>query len=157
MNQTDIFLLLAVVASGMAAGAMIGHTLLLGSFLNWFFKTGNTDLFNRSYPVFLEANKSGVVFNHIFSLSMVSSTAFFLYLLLVGSLSVMPMSAIALQWAFLIVFYGSGLASLEHKLFRGKDAGPEVITKFLRLNLPVLATLSLLLFVSFTLFCCYRL
>ena len=40
MDYAQLVWLVTVVLTGTAAGAMVGHTVLLGRFLNWMFESG---------------------------------------------------------------------------------------------------------------------
>ena len=152
MDMLNVFRIAALLSSGLAAGAMLGHLLLLGSFINFFFTSGKAELFAGSYPVFLKSHKWAAVFNYLFILSILCATAYFVVLLIQGKLGGLPLSAVVLQWAFIPVFYCSGLAALEHKLFKEGITAPEVTENFLKRNVPVLTTLVILLLTSFVLF-----
>lgn len=156
MEANEVLRFIAVLSSGIAAGAMTADFLLVGRFLNWFFTTGNIEMFRKSYPVFLKTKKAGLVFDGIFPIAIVAGLAYLLFLLLNGLASVTAIGAVALQWVFIMVFYGTGFAGLEKRLFGGGAISPEDARRFLKMNMPVLAVMAALLLGSFTLFLCMR-
>jgi len=156
MDLYDLLWLIAVVITGLAAGVMAGHLLLLGKFLSWFFESGNVDLFSTSYPVFLEAKKPDLLFDNVFSLCVVYGLLYFFILLFTGRLTILPLAAISLQLIFLLVFYLTGFAKLEHQLFKENNTSEEIIRKFRDMNIPVLTVLVIALSGSFILFICMK-
>jgi hypothetical protein len=155
MDLYNVFWFLAVISSGLAAGVMMGHLFLLGRFLSWFFESGNAELFRKSYPVFLKTKKPGLLFDNVFTLSLLICTSYFLFLLIKGGLSMLSISAISLQWVFVLVFFGTGFAPLEKRLFGG-DMADDIVQKFTSRNIPTLTVLVLLLIASFILFVCMK-
>lgn len=156
MDANDVFWFIAVLTSGVATGAMMADFLLVGRFLNWFFSSNNIEMFRKSYPVFLKTKKAGVIFDNIFTLAIVVGIVYLLFLAFCGQIAPLPVGAIALQWIFVLVFYGSGFAKLEGRLFGGDPVSPEDARKFLKMNMPVLAAMAMLFLGSFVLFLCMR-
>lgn len=140
--------LVTVVLTGTAAGAMAGHTLLLGRFLTWFFASGRTEVFRETYPVFLREKKPQLLFDHLFTLTILVTTAFNAYLCLSGRMAGLSLLAVALQWAFVGVFFGTGFAKLETELFKREDTSPDRVDTFVKRNVPLCAASSILLLAS---------
>jgi|GEM_PF-1444912 len=157
MEAHDILWFIAVFTTGIAAGAMTADFLLVGRFLNWFFTTGNIEMFRKSYPVFLKTKKAGLVFDSVFPIAIFAGIADLLFLVLNGHATVMTIGAVALQWVFLLAFYGTGFAGLEKRLFGGGEISQEDARRFLKLNMPVLAVMAALLVGSFALLLCTKL
>lgn len=154
MDANDVFWFIAVLTSGVATGAMMADFLLVGRFLNWFFSSNNIEMFRKSYPVFLKTKKAGPVFDGIFPIAIVAGIAYLLFLVFNGHTSFTAMGAVAMQWVFLLVFYGTGFAGLEKRLFGGGVINPEDARRFLKMNMPVLAVMAALLMGSFAHFLC---
>ncbi|MFA5064349.1 MAG: hypothetical protein WC566_02685 [Dehalococcoidia bacterium] len=139
---------LAVILAGLAAGQMLGEFLLLGPFQSWFFESGNAEMFKRSYVQFRNTKKSARIFNAVYIVAMLAGIAYLAFLLFIGETGVMPVLAVVLQWLFLLVFYGSGFAGLEHKVFAG-NISKELADKFRSMNVPSLGIYALLWCASF--------
>jgi hypothetical protein len=148
MDVGSVLWFLAVITAGLAAGQMLGEFLLLGPFQSWFFESGNPEMFRKSYVQFRNTKKSARVFNAVYIVAMLAGIAYPAFLLFTGKLGVMPVLAVVPQWLFLLVFYGSGFAGLEHKIFAG-NTSKELTDKFRSMNVPSLGIYALLWCVSF--------
>jgi hypothetical protein len=140
---------LAAITAGLAAGAMLGEFLLLGPFQSWFFETGNSEIFRKSYVQFRKTRRSARIFNAVYIIALLAGIAYLGFHLFTGKLSVMPVLAVVPQWLFLLVFYGSGFSSLEHKIFDG-NTSKELADKFRSMNVPSLGIYALLWCASFS-------
>jgi len=148
MDTGSLLWLLSVITTGLAAGAMLGEFLLLGPFQSWFFETGNSEMFRKSYVQFRKTRRSARIFNAVYIIALLAGIAYLVFLLVSGKIAVLPVVAIVLQWLFLLVFYGSGFASLEHKIFVG-NISKELTDKFRSMNVPSLGIYALLWCASF--------
>ena len=148
MDTCSLLWLLSVITAGLAAGQMLGEFLLLGPFQSWFFETGNSEMFRKSYVQFRKTNRSARIFNAVYIIAMLAGIAYLASLLFTGKLSVMPVLAVVPQWLFLLLFYGSGFASLEHKIFAGNTL-KDLTDKFRSMNVPSLRIYALLWCASF--------
>ncbi|MDD5648582.1 MAG: hypothetical protein PHY03_06575, partial [Dehalococcoidia bacterium] len=84
----------------------------------------------------------------VYIVAMLAGIAYLAFLLFIGETGVMPVLAVVLQWLFLLVFYGSGFAGLEHKVFAG-NISKELADKFRSMNVPSLGIYALLWCASF--------
>ncbi len=148
MEIRELFWPVTVVLTGTATGAMVGHTLLLGRFLNWMFESGRTDLFEGTYPAFIRQKRPQLLFDNLFTLTILVTTAFNAYLYLTGRLAILSVLAVGLQWAFVGVFFGSGFAKVEADLFQRGNTSPNRVDRFRAWNIPICALSSILLLAS---------
>lgn len=148
MDVTKCVWLITVVLAGTAAGAMVGHTLLLGRFLNWMFESNRTEVFRDTYPAFIRAKKPQVLFDNLFTLTILVTTAFNAYLYLSGRVNAFSLLAVGSQWAFVAVFFGTGFAKLEGELFKEGNTSAELVGTFVKRNIPLCALSSILLLAS---------
>jgi len=149
MDITQFVWLTTVVLTGTAAGAMAGHTLLLGRFLGWLLERKGAAVFRDTYPAFIRERSPQVLFDNLFTLTILVTTAFNAYLYLSGRTATLSLLAAALQWAFVGVFFGTGFAKLEGELFKQGNTSPELVGKFVSRNVPLCALSSILLLASF--------
>jgi hypothetical protein len=148
MDITQLAWLVTLVLTGTAAGAMTGHTLLLGRFLNWMFESGRTEVFKDTYPVFIRERSPQLLFDNLFTLTILVTTAFNAYLYLSGRLSTLSLLAVGFQWAFVGVFFGTGFAKVEAELFKNGNTSSELVGTFVKRNLPLCALSAALLLAS---------
>ncbi len=148
MDMTQFVWLVTVVLTGAAAGAMTGHTILFGRFLNWMFESGNTEVFKDTYPVFIREKSPQLLFDNLFTLTILVTTGFNAYLYLSGKVNVFSLLAVGLQWAFVGVFFGTGFAKVEAELFKNANTSPEMVGAFLKRNIPLCGLSSALLLAS---------
>lgn len=149
MEIRELFWLVTVVLTGMTTGAMVGHTLLLGRFLNWMFESGKTAVFEDTYPVFIREKSPQIVFDNLFTVTILVTTAFNAYLYLSGRLATLSLLAVGLQWIFVGVFFGTGFAKVEAELFKEGKTSTDLVGRFRARNMPICALSSILLLASF--------
>ncbi len=149
MDMSQIAWLVTVVLTGPAAGAMVGHTVLLGRFLNWMFESGRTEVFKDTYPLFIQEKSPQLLFDNLFTLTIVVTTAFNAYLYLSGQVTALSLLAVAFQWAFVGVFFGTGFAKVEAELFKNGNTSPVLVNTFVKRNIPLCALSAVLLLASF--------
>ncbi len=149
MDAAQFVWLVTVVLTGTAAGAMAGHTILLGRFLNWMFESGGTEVFKDTYPVFIRQKNPQLLFDNLFTLTILVTTGFNAYLYWSDRLVPLSLLAVGFQWAFVGVFFGTGFAGVEAELFKKANTSPELVGRFLRQNVPLCALSSVLLLASF--------
>ena len=148
MDTGSLLWFLAVITAGLAAGAMLGEFLLLGPFQSWFFETGNSEIFRKSYVQFRKTRRAALIFNGVYVIAILVGIAYLVFLLVGGKIAVLPIVAVVLQWLFPLVFYGSGFAGLEHQVFGG-NTSKELANKFRARNVPSLGIYTLLWCASF--------
>ncbi len=149
MDIAQFVWLVTVVLTGTAAGAMVGHTVLLGRFLNWMFESGRTEVFKDTYPAFIREKSPQLLFDNLFTLTILVTTAFNAYLYLSGRFATLSLLAVAFQWVFVGVFFGTGFAKVEAELFKNGNTSPELVGTFVKHNIPLCALSSVLLLASF--------
>ena len=149
MDVAHFAWLVTVVLTGTAAGAMVGHTILLGRFLNWMFESGKTEVFKDTYPAFIQEKSPQLLFDNLFTLTILVTTAFNAYLYLSGRLATLSLLAVAFQWVFVGVFFGTGFAKVEAELFKQGNTSPDLVGTFVKRNIPLCALSALLLLASF--------
>lgn len=141
--------LVTVVLTGTAAGAMVGHTVLLGRFLSWMFESGRTEVFKHTYLVFIREKSPQLLFDNLFTLTILVTTAFNAYLYLSGQVTALSLLAVGCQWAFVGVFFGTGFAKVETELFKQGNTSPDLVGTFVKRNTPLCALSAVLLLASF--------
>lgn len=141
--------LVAVLSTGIAAGAMAGHALLLGRFFNWVFASDRADIFRLTYPVFMQAKQPQRFFDNLFTLALLMVTAYDVLLWWTDRINPLHLTAGALQWAFVLIFFGTGFATLESELLARGDISPQRVHRFLSLNTAMTGLSAILLLASF--------
>jgi hypothetical protein len=150
MEFRELAWFLAAISTGVAAGAMTGHALLLGRFFNWVFESDKTEMFRLSYPVFVQARKPQLFFDNLFTAALLVTTAYNVVLWLAGQICALPLLAAGFQWLFVLAFLGTGFAALEGELLAKGNISPERARRFLSLNTRMTALFAILLLGSFS-------
>jgi UDP:flavonoid glycosyltransferase YjiC (YdhE family) len=148
MDLLSVARLLAVLTTGIAAGAMAGHALLLGRFFDWMFESNRTEMFRQSYPVFIREKKPELLFDHLFTLALLVTNAYAVLLWRADRIDALALAAAGLQWFFVLIFFGSGFASLERELLVKGNVAPERVRRFLSLNARITVLSAILLAAS---------
>ncbi len=150
MDLLSVAWLLAILATGIAAGAMAGHALLLGRFFNWIFESNRTEMFRQSYPVFIREKKPELLFDNLFILALLLTNAYEVLLWRADRIDALSLAAAGSQWLFVLIFFGSGFASLERELLVKGNIAPDRVQRFLSLNTPMTVLSAILLLASLT-------
>jgi len=150
MDLLSVAWLLAILATGIAAGAMAGHALLLGRFFNWIFESNRTEMFRQSYPEFIREKKPELLFDNLFILALLLTNAYEVLLWRADRIDALSLAAAGSQWLFVLIFFGSGFASLERELLVKGNIAPDRVQRFLSLNTPMTVLSAILLLASLT-------
>jgi hypothetical protein len=130
---------LAVLFTGVVAGFMLGHALILAQFLDWMLASG-TPALSRAYPAFRgSAGRAGLVAYYAVAGLQVAATSVFLLVSLVTrrhrSAALVACVAAAL---WIAVHYASGFGSLEADVLQStRDLPREVADRFVGWNVPI--------------------
>lgn len=131
---------LAVATTGVVAGFMLSHALLLGRYLEWLLASGRGDLLSQTYPVFARsAGRPGLeLFYAVAGAQVASAVAFFVVSLvvrrerLVGAL----VGLAGVLWP--AMHYVSGFGALEASVLRSTtEVSREVAGRFVLWNGPM--------------------
>lgn len=130
----------AVGTTGVVAGFMLSHALLLGRYLDWLLASGRGDLLSRTYPLFARsAGRAGLeLFYAVAGAQVVSAVAFFVVSLMVRRERVVGalVGLAGVLWP--AVHYASGFGALEASVLRSTaEVSREVAGRFVAWNGPV--------------------
>ena len=144
---------LATLTTGVLAGFLVGHCLILGRFFSWMVASGRQPLLSETYAVFRE--EQGVQGYVALLVLQTLATILFLVAALVkrSGVGIATVAALASPLWY-AVHFGSGFALVERTVVGSLQPVPPTIgSRFVSLNLPVhlfaavliVAALSLLL------------
>lgn len=130
---------LAVLFTGVVAGFMLGHALILAPFLDWMLASG-TPALSRAYPAFRgSAGRAGLGAYYAVAGLQVAATSVFLLL----SLATRRRRGAALLAGvagalWVAVHYASGFGALEADVLQStREITPEVAARFVGWNVPI--------------------
>ncbi len=130
---------LATVLTGLVAGFMLGHALVLGRFVEWLLTAG-APAHGLLYPAFRATSGRGglTVFYAVCGLQVISVVLFLGLALASGRARGAATLAAAAGVLWLVAHYASGFGALEAKVVRATGAvDPDIAASFLRLNVPI--------------------
>jgi hypothetical protein len=132
--------LLAVLFTGLVAGLMLGHALILAPFLSWMLATGPPGTLEHTYPVFRAT--AGAVGLTVYYLVAGVQVAMALGFLAAAVAMRRHRAAAAVAGAasvcWVIVHYASGFGAVEAQLWRTPPGGADdVARRFLAWNTPI--------------------
>jgi hypothetical protein len=130
---------LASITTGLVAGFMLGHALILGRFLGWMVATDPRQL-AATYPAFAGSVGAGGLglFYAICGLQVVAALALLALSLIAGHHRLLAgiVALTAVLWP--VVHYGTGFGAIEALVLRGTaPVSPEMAARFNGLNTPV--------------------
>lgn len=142
--------LLATVTTGLVAGFMLGHALILGRFLDWMLAS-DPRLLASTYPAFAStAGRGGLItFYAICGLQILAAVVLLALALITRRHRVAATIAALTAVLWPTVHYASGFGALEAAVLRGTaPVPPETAVQFLAWNAPVHAVHAALLVVG---------
>jgi len=129
--------LVAVLFTGLVAGLMLGHALILAPFLSWMLATGPPGTLDHTYPVFRAT--AGAVGLTVYYLVAGVQVAMALGFLVAAVAMRRHRAAAAVAGAasvcWVIVHYASGFGAVEAQLWRNPSG--DVARRFLAWNTPI--------------------
>jgi hypothetical protein len=130
----------ALATTGIVAGFMLSHALLLGRYLDWLLTSGRARLLADTYPVFARSDgKSGLTaFYAVAGLQVLSGIAFLVVSALARRQAATGaiVGVAAVLWP--VVHYASGFGALEAQVLRStSEVPPDVASAFVRWNGPI--------------------
>jgi hypothetical protein len=131
-----VFWVLTVVFTGILAGFMLSHSIMLGRFFSWAVSSGNEAFFHQTFAVFREATKAYIVYDIPLYLSLVCGVVFIVPALVLKRDRVMSViGGLSTFWTGSI-FFAAELNEVEDAVVTG-TATPDVSQYFLSINVPL--------------------
>jgi hypothetical protein len=130
---------LAALLTGLVAGFMLGHALILAQFLDWLLLS-RTPALSQAYPSFRDsAGRSGLgVYYAVAGLQVAGTSAFLLVSLVARRHRAAALVAGVAGALWLAVHYASGFGALEASVLRSARGIPrEVAGRFVGWNTPI--------------------
>lgn len=129
----------ASVCTGLVAGFMLGHALILGPFLDWLLTSGRTEQV-VAYAAFTStAGRLGLgAYYVVCGLQVLSVLAFLSLALATRRERWAAAVAAAAGTLWMVVHYASGFGAVEATVLHGGgELAPSVAARFVRLNAPI--------------------
>jgi hypothetical protein len=129
----------AAVLTGVVAGFMLGHALVLGRFVEWLVTSGSGEL-ALAYPGFRAGagRVSLTAFYAVCGLEVLSVVAFLAAALVTRRQAALAALAAAAGALWLVVHYASGFGALEAMVLGGAVEPPRIVAaRFVRVNTPI--------------------
>ena len=131
--------LLAVLFTGLVAGLMLGHALILAPFLSWMLANGPPGILDHTYPVFrATAGAVGLTVYYLLAgVQVAMALAFFVAAVAMRRHRAAAAVAGAASVCWVIVHYASGFGAVEAQLWRNPGGADGVARRFLAWNTPI--------------------
>jgi hypothetical protein len=123
------------ILTGILAGFLVSHSIMLGHFFQWFLESGNENLLHQTYTVFREASNPHVAYNIPLVLSFVSGIIWTMLAFIVRKDRIIAVIAgLSTLWVAMI-FFISDLAEAEEAVLTGM-ADARLTQIYTSINLP---------------------
>jgi len=132
--------LAATALTGIVAGFMLGHALILAPFLDWLLAAETPGLLARTYPVYRSSTgRVGLqVYYAVAALQGLSVLGFAVAALAAGRHRLQAVAAALAGLAWIVVHYASGFGALEAAVLgSAQEASAEIQARFLAWNAPI--------------------
>lgn len=124
-----------VMLTGVLAGYMVSHAIMLGRFFDWFVATDNLELLRRTYTMFRAHSNAYRVYDIPLLLHLIAGTAFAANALLLKRHRTIAVLAGLATWWVGAIFVGFGVGSAEDAVLTS-TADQATAQYFLAVNIP---------------------
>ena len=122
--------------TGILAGFLTSHSVMLGRYFTWLIETGNSQVFVDTFSVFREATHANAHYNLFFWASLVIGIVWTIVSFMVRKDRIVSLIAGLSSFWVSCFFFASGFADAEAAVCRG-TADEAVRQFFVSLNLPI--------------------
>lgn len=141
------------ILTGILAGFMISHSLILGPFFTWFIESGNVDLLQSTFSVYRTSSSASLLHSLYYMpllLALISGAIWtVLSFLLKRDRIIAVIAGLSTFWVS-IIFLGTGFGEVEEAAMSG-IADETTMQLFASLNLPIHTSFAIIYTVSFLL------
>lgn len=143
----SIFWYPTVILTGVLAGFMVSHAIMLGRFFNWYISSGNEELLHRTYTVFRLESSPQVTYDIPLYLALVVGILWTVLSFLIRKDRIVAFIAgLSTLWTGFI-FTATGLGEAEDAVLSGM-ADAAVTRHYLNINLPIHSLFAVIYLVS---------
>ncbi|MBN1437917.1 MAG: hypothetical protein JW929_00785 [Anaerolineales bacterium] len=133
--------LFVTMITGILAGFLTSHSVLLGRYFTWILESGDYGVFTDSFALFREASQANVHYNYFLWASLVLGIFWTIFSFLVRKDRIVALSAGLSSFWVGCVFFASGFATAEEAVCSGTaDAAARQF--FVSWNLPMHASFA---------------
>ncbi len=145
-----IFWYATTILTGVLAGFMVSHAIMLGRFFNWFITSGNEGLLHNTYTAFRLEYSPQVLYNIPLYLALVSGAIWTIVTFVLKKERIVALTAgLSTLWVGFI-FYATNLGKAEEAVLTGA-ADPVLTQHYLSVNIPLHALFAAIYLISFAL------
>jgi len=131
-----IFWYSTTMLTGILAGSLVSHAIMLGRFFQWFLDSGNETLLHQTYTVFRAASNPHIAYNIPLSLAFVSGIIWTVLAFIVKRDRIIAVTAgLSTVWVSAI-FFCSNFAEAEEAVMTA-TADATLTQLYTTLNLPI--------------------
>ena len=131
-----IFWYCITMLTGILAGFMISHSIMLGRFFTWLVESGNIDSLRSTYSIFRAANNPQVLYNSFLIISLVFGPIWVILAFLKKKDRIISVIAGLSTFWVSLYFFGLGFAKVEESVMLG-IADETTQQLFVSLNVPI--------------------
>lgn len=143
-----VFWCSTTILTGVLAGFLISHSIMLGRFFQWFIESGNENLLHQTYTVFRAASNPHIVYNTPLYLAFISGIIWTALAFIVRRDRIIAVTAgLSTLWVGMI-FFISDLAEAEEAVLTA-TADARLTQLYASINLPVHTLFAAMYVVSF--------
>lgn len=131
-----VFWFIITILTGILAGFLTSHSIMLGRYFTWLVDTGNYNVFVDSFSVFRQATKAYIFYNSFFVMSLIAGIIWTVFCFISRKNRIIGLIAgLSSLWVG-TVFYASGFAGSEAAVCSG-TADEAVRDFYAMLNIPI--------------------
>ncbi len=136
------------ILTGILAGYMVSHAIMLGRFFNWFITSGHEELLHRTYTVFRLESSPQVFYNVPLYLALFSGVIWTILAFATKRNRIIGVTAGLSTFWVGFIFTASHLDEAEEAVLTGM-ADPAMTQLYLSINIPVHTIFAVIYLVSF--------
>ena len=131
-----VFWCSTTILTGILAGFLVSHAIMLGRFFQWFIESGNENLLHQTYTVFRAASNPHIAYNIPLLLAFISGIVWTVFSFIARRDRIIAVTAgLSTVWVSAI-FFGTNFAEAEEAVMTA-TADPSLTQLYTALNLPI--------------------
>lgn len=138
------------VLTGILAGFMVSHAIMLGRFFNWYILSGNEELLHQTYTVFRLESSPQVPYDIPLFLALLSGVIWTILCFIVKKDRIVALTAGLSTFWVGFIFFASNLGEAEDAVL-SNTASAALTQHYLTVNIPVHTLFAAIYLVSFIL------
>ncbi len=141
------FWVLTTMVTGVLAGYMVSHSIMLGQFFNWYIASDHLDLLRQTYTAFRAGSDAYKIYDIPLLLDLIFGTLFVIMAFVVKRHRIISVLAGFATWWVSVIFLGFGVGAAEDAVLTS-TADSATVQYYHSVNIPAHSSFAVIYLIS---------